>query len=208
MTSLKPILAVCCALAVLLAACGEAAGIPSAQEILAKPNHANLRDAHFQLSGTFSSNGKTVNLSGDGDVVYKSATPAGHFSFTSTAAGHPVHLDDIYINGVDYSYSPQDGKWIARPSVSGLGPTSFSGASDFEYLGEDDLPQGRAWHARAKDKVGNAFEGWIRESDGYPLQYRLYTTSSKLTTTMMLTFERFNTGVTIAAPPASSVVQG
>lgn len=192
-----------------LAACGTPDGPPSAQEILAKPNSANLRDAHFVLVGTLTNNGSTVDISGDGQVVYRSAPPAGQFRFHSTVAGRLVVFEDIYINGTDYGLTlPGNGKWTARPAAGGLGPGSFSGASDFKYDGEEDLPLGRAWHAQAKDKGGNAFEAWIRESDGFPLRYQLSATNTKAGTSMTLTFDTYNTGVTIAAPPASQVVQG
>lgn len=193
------------ALGALLAACGSATATSDAQEILARPNHANLRDAHFVLTGTFVNQGKTVTVSGSGDLVYKSGA-AGRFTFQSTAAGRPISLEDIFINGTDYTLTlPGTGKWTAHPSTSGLGPTSFSGASSFLYLGEATLPQGKAWHARAKDKDGNAFEGWIRETDGYPLKYTLVATNGQASSTLMLSFDGYNTGVTITSPPASEV---
>ena len=193
----------------LLAGCGEPSGTPSAQDILAKPTHANLRDAHFILSGKFINNGATIDLGGDGQVVYKSAPAAGRSTLQSTVAGHPVTFEDIFINGIDYGLTqPGNGKWTAKTTTTGLGPSSFSGASNFKYLGEEQLPLGRAWHAQARDRVGNAFEGWIRESDGFPLKYLLLATNTRASTTLTLTFDKYNTGVTITAPPASEIAQG
>src|SRR6202521_829095 len=96
------------------------------------------------------------------------------------------------------------GKWVPRASTSGLGPNSFAGASNFKYVGEETLPQGKAWHASAKDKDGNPFDAWIRESDGYPLKYVITQQGNTLT----LTFDKYNTGQAIAPPPASQVVKG
>ena len=55
-----------------------------------------------------------------------------------------------------------------------------------------------------KDKDGNQFDGWIRESDGYPVKYEITQQGNALT----LNFDKYNTGESITAPPASQVVQG
>jgi len=191
----------------LLAACGGPGtplGPPSARDILSKPNHGNLKDAHFLVTGTFSNQGVTVNLNGDGELVY-TAPGAGRFRFQTLVAGQTVSFEEISIGGSDYTFTqPGNGKWVSKTSTSPLGPASFSGASDFKYVGEENLAAGKSWHAKAKDKDGNAFDGWIRESDGYPLKYTLTQQSNALT----LTFDKFNTGVKISAPPPSQVVRG
>lgn len=203
----------------LLAACGgpgAPAKPPTAQEILAKPAYAHLKDAHFLALGKIATSGVTVDISGDGEVVYSSPN-AGRFKFATTVGGQQVSFEEITINGTDYSYTtPGNGKWTAKASTTGLGPDSFSGASDFKYLGEENLPQGKAWHASAKDKDGNLFDGWIRESDGYPLKYVLTQPAGAGASpsasggggTLTLTFDKYNTGVTISPPPSSQVVQG
>jgi outer membrane lipoprotein-sorting protein len=191
----------------LLTACGGPGaplGPPSAQEILSKPSHANLKDAHFKVTGKFVNQGVSVDLTGDGELVYK-APGAGRFKFQTSVAGQIVSFEEISINGTDYTLTvPGNNKWVSKTSTSGLGPTSFNGASEFKYVGEETLPSGKAWHAKAKDKDGNPFEGWIRESDGYPLKYLV----SQGTNALTLTFDKYNTGVTISAPPAGQVVQG
>jgi len=194
----------------LLAACagpGAPSGPPSPQDILGKPMHAsNLKDAHFLVTGKFASAGGTVDLTGDGALVYK-APGAGRFEFQTTVAGQLVSFEDISINGTDYTRTVPgngNGKWDARSSTSGLGPNSFTGTTGFKYIGEESLPNGKAWHARAKDKDGNTFDAWIRESDGYPLKYVITQQSNALT----LTFDKYNSGESIVAPPASQVVQG
>jgi hypothetical protein len=191
----------------LLAACGGPGaplGPPSPQAILAKPVHSNLKDAHFLVTGKFSNAGVSVDISGDGALVYKSPG-AGEFKFQTTVAGQQISFEDRSINGTDYTFTiPGNGKWTSKATTSGLGPTSFSGASAFKYVGEENLPKGKAWHATATDKDGNPFDGWIRESDGYPLKYTITQQSNALT----LSFDKYNTGESIVAPPASLVVQG
>jgi len=191
----------------LLAACGGPGtplGPPSAKDVLAKPTHSSLKDAHFLVTGKFTSQGASVDITGDGALVYK-APGAGRFKFQTLVAGQQVSFEDISINGTDYTFSvPGNGKWTSRATTSGLGPNSFTGASDFTYVGEESLPKGKSWHARAKDKDGNLFDGWIRESDGYPLKYTITQQGNALT----LSFDKYNSGESVAAPPASQVVQG
>ncbi len=194
----------------LLASCGGPGaplGPPSAKDILSKPLHTNLNDAHFVVSGKFVSStpgGVSVDVHGDGSLVYKNAG-AGRFKFETTVAGQKVSYQDISVNGVDYTFVvPGNGKWTAKTTTSGLGRDSFTGASDFAYVGEENLPAGKAWHAKAKDKDGNQFDGWIRESDGYPVKYEITQQGNALT----LNFDKYNTGESITAPPASQVVQG
>jgi outer membrane lipoprotein-sorting protein len=195
------------AAAAVVAGCGgpgSPLGPPSPQDIFAKPAHASsLKDAHFIVGGKFTNQGKTVALAGDGALVYKSGS--GRFKFQASVAGQQVSFEDISVNGTDYTMTiPGSGKWVARASASALGPNSFTGASGFKYVAEETLPQGRAWHVAAKDKDGNPFDGWIRKSDGYPVKYVITQQGNTLT----LTFDKYNTGEKIAAPPASQVVKG
>jgi hypothetical protein len=196
---------------VLLAGCGGPGtplGPPTARDILSKPNHGNLKDAHFLLTGKGSNQGTVVDLRGDGTIVYR-APGAGRFTFHSSVAGQQISFEDISINGVEYTFAdPGNGKWTARSTSSGFGPGSFSGASNFSYVGEESLPSGKAWHAKARDKDGNPFDGWIRESDGYPLKYQIGQRSDQGLNQLTLSFDKYNTGETIKAPPASQVVKG
>ena len=78
--------------AAVLAACGGPGaplGPPSPKDILAKPLHANLKDAHFIVTGKFAEQGVSVDLAGDGELVYK-APGAGRFKFQTTVAGQKV----------------------------------------------------------------------------------------------------------------------
>ena len=94
---------------------------------------------------------------------------------------------------------------MASKSTSGIDPSAFAGASDQKYVGEVNLAQGKAWHASAKDKEGNAFDAYIRESDGYPIKY-VETQSGGQDIT--LTFDKYNTAETITAPSADQIQQG
>jgi hypothetical protein len=184
----------------LLAACGAsaAAAPPSAQEILDKPNQANVRDAHFTLVAHLSSGGIAFDATGDGIIVIKPAE-ASAFTMQTTVGGQTLKFEEIIVGGKEYDLSPDNPRWTVKSSTSS-NPGSFKGTHAV-YLGEETLNGGKAWHVKATDDNGNPFEAWVRESDGYPLKYA----SSSQGTTFTASFDRFNTGATVTAPPASDV---
>jgi hypothetical protein len=190
-------------MAVLMAGCGipTPAAPPSAKEVLAKPQQSNLTDAHFAVTGKITNNGVTVQLVGDGALVYKPKL-AGRFKFTTTVGGQTLTIEEISLDGTNYGLTPASSKWVATKSATGIDPNAFSGASDQKYIGEETLPQGKAWHASAKDKDGNAFDAYIRESDGYPIKYVETQTGGQNIT---LTFDKYNSGETIKAPPPDQI---
>jgi hypothetical protein len=186
------------AIAVLmLAACGPAKP-PTASEILNKPDQANVKDAHFTLVAHIVSSGVAFDATGDGIIVVKPAQ-ASKFTMTTTIAGQSLKFEEIIIGGKEYDLAPDNPRWTVKPSTSS-NPGSFKG-TDAVYLGEETLALGKAWHVKAKDANGGPFEAWVRESDGYPLKYASTMQGSSFTAT----FDQFNTGQTVTAPPASDV---
>ena len=190
--------------ALMLAACGpmqsQAAKLPTASEILNKPDQASVKDAHFTLIAHIVSAGVAFDATGDGVIVIKPAQ-GSKFTMMTTIAGQSLKFEEIIIGGKEYDLSPDNPRWTVKASTSS-NPSSFKG-TDAVYLGEDTLAQGKAWHVRAKDASGSPFEAWVRESDGYPLKYATTTQGSSFTAT----FDQFNTGQTVTAPPSSDVQQ-
>jgi len=188
-----------------LAACGvPTAATPTAKEVLAKPQQSNLKDAHFTVAGKITNNGVTVQLIGDGALVYKPKLE-GRFKFQTTVGGETVTVEEISLDGTNYGLTPGSTKWTATKSGSGIDPSAFAGASEQKYVGEENLPQGKAWHATAKDKDGNAFDAYVRESDGYPIKYVETQTGGQNIT---LTFDRYNAGEVITAPSPDQIQAG
>jgi hypothetical protein len=186
----------------ILAGCGAPTlGTPSAKDVLAKPQQSNLKDAHFMVTGKITDNGLTLSLGGDGLLLYKPKL-AGRFTFQTDVGGQQVTIAEISVDGMNYGMTPASTKWSAQKGTSGIDPSAFAGATDMKYLGEETLSQGKVWHASAKDKDGNAFEAYIRESDGYPVKYVETQTGGQNIT---LSFDKYNTGVTISAPPADQI---
>jgi len=188
----------------LLSACGNPAGPatpPSAQEILSKPDKANVKDAHFTLVAHIVSGSIAFDATGDGIIVIK-PQQASKFTMQTTVAGQNLKFEEIIIGGKEYDLSPDNPRWTVKSSTTSSNPSSFKGTGA-SYLGEESLTLGKAWHVKAKDDSGNPFEAWVRESDGYPLKYA----SASQGSTFTATFDRFNTGETISAPPASDIQQ-
>ena len=188
----------------MLAACAptqnQAAKLPTASEILNKPDQASVKDAHFTLVAHIVSAGVAFDATGDGVIVIK-PTQGSKFTMMTTIAGQPLKFEEIIIGGMEYDLAPDNPRWTVKASTSS-NPSSFKG-TDAVYLGEDALAQGKAWHVKAKDASGSPFEAWVRESDGYPLKYATTTQGSSFTAT----FDHFNTGQTVTAPPSSDVQQ-
>jgi hypothetical protein len=109
------------------------------------------------------------------------------------------------VDETNYGLTPASSKWIAQKSSSGIDPNAFAGATDQKYVGEVTLPQGKAWHASAKDKAGNAFDAYIRESDGYPIKYVETQTGGQNIT---LSFDKYNAGEIIKPPPPDQIQPG
>ena len=188
------------AMTALLAACGNSAsGPPSAQDILNRPNQANVKDAHFTLVAHLNSGGISFNATGDGIVVIKPVR-ASKFTMETTVSGQTLKFEEIIVGGKEYDLSPDNPRWTVAPSVASNPSSSGKNAV---YLGEENLKNGKAWHVRATDENSNPFEAWVRESDGYPLKYARTSAG----TTFTASFDRFNTGETVTAPPASDIQQ-
>jgi len=192
------------AAAALLTACSSSpntpSGPPSAQDILNKPDQANVKDAHFTLVAHLKSGSISFDATGDGIIVIK-PVQASQFTMETTVNGQTLKFEEIIVGGKEYDLSPDNPRWTVKPSTTS-NPSSFKGKNAV-YLGEVALKDGKAWHVTATDENGNPFEAWVRESDGYPLKYE----STSQGTSFTATFDRFNTGQTVTAPPASDVQQ-
>jgi|SRR5438270_7572752 len=174
---------------------------PTAQEILNKPDRASVKDAHFNLVAHIVTGGVSFDATGDGVIIVK-PQQASRFTMLTTISGQNLKFEEILIGGKEYDLSPDNPHWTVKPGAGSSNPSSFKG-TNATYLGEDALAQGKAWHVKATDDNGNPFEAWVRERDGYPLKYA----STMQGSTFTATFDRFNTGQTVSAPPASDIQQ-
>lgn len=190
--------------AVLIAGCSNPAvqtsKPPTAAEILAKPDKANVKDAHFNLTAHVTSGGVTFDATGDGVIVIK-PQQGSRFTMQTTVAGQTLKFEQIIVGGKEYDLAPDNPRWTVKDSTTSSGPSALTKGKNAALVGEESLQEGKAWHVRATDDAGNLFDAWVRESDGYPLKYQ----STSQGTAFTALFDRFNTGETITAPPASDI---
>jgi outer membrane lipoprotein-sorting protein len=190
-----------------LAGCGSTSAAPAkpptAKEILAKPEKASgLTSAHFTFTAAFPvATGVLLDMTGDGVLIYK-PDPAARISFHGSSGGRTLDVVVLTVSGTDSTMvTPGPGKWISAPTTSN--PAKLSESTSATYVGEENLSQGKAWHVTAVDKAGNPVELWVRESDGFPLKITTKDASSNGNAT--LTFDKFNAGETVTAPPPAQV---
>ncbi len=175
--------------------------IPTAAEILARPALSTMKDMHFSATVRATSGGQTAELMGEGDMVVKPSS-AFRLKVQGVVGGASLSQEVITMGGTDYVRQGGQ-KFKASPSTQASDVNTWREATDGTLLGEEVLLTGKAWHVKATSKQGNAFEAWVRTSDGYLLRY--FGTSKSGNTTFTYSMDRFNTGVSIDGPPAGEV---
>ena len=175
----------------LLGACGG--GQPTPQEILGMPARADLTDAHMLVQGT--ENG--VAFRGDGVVIFKPKAAMSLHLQTQLGA-LPAQVDVIQADGATFQRVGSD-KWTRS---AGTAPNpSWQGATSPQLAAVDSVGGARAWHLRAV-RSGGPYELWVRQRDGYPLRV---TTATSGGATFTFTFDGFNRGSRVQAPPAFDI---
>jgi hypothetical protein len=187
---------IACACVLLTSACGlPFAGPPSATDILARPARADLKDAHVTMSGRPGAGIASVDVRGDGDIVFKPRL-AFHLTIT-TAIGTANASDEVLAVGGGTYQRSGEGMWSRGPAA--IPPSAFSAwsaASRPRYVGEETMNTTRCWHVAAT-AGSNPLDLWVRESDGFPIRSRIGQ--------LVLDYSRFNRGLSIAAPPAGAI---
>lgn len=205
-----------------LAATGCSAELPpllnpnlNAGQIAALPSHVGLRDAHYVSVYTGADGTKYQQLSGTVQLQ-----PVRALSQTLTPGVGPAPIapsEYREVNGVTYSQllpGWSHPRWLASGTSSGVLPVGNPVYFDlwwrlgrFQVEGQEGSTVDRAWRLvspQANGKGGPAaLRIWIRQRDGYPLQYRLSTGNGTATT---LTLDRFNSGARVKVPPASELM--
>lgn len=158
---------------------------PSPSEILDMPEKSSMKDAHVVVeTGTYHIEGLIVfkpMMALDLDTVL--ATDASGRSVLTRV------VDDVSYTKVGNNGWFRDKDDSVRKVFASVAPVV---GIDVKLIGEEDLPQGRAWHVQASVVGwGPATDVWVREVDGYLLKIR---------ETITMAFDEFNSGETVAAP--------
>ena len=174
---------------------------PSPASIILKIDKSGLHDAHFALTEELpNGSGGTVEGTGEGLWVLK-PLPAERYSVTISALG--VTFENIYIGASYYYRKSTDQSWTQVRARSPL--ANLDSAEGLTLVGEEQTPQGKAWHLSGTDITNSPFEIWIREKDSYPIKY---TSNNPKAGSDIIVFDHYNTGPSVVQPPASQIVQG
>src|ERR1700747_2607229 len=98
---------------------------PSAAEILAKHEAANVTDAHFTITAHIVSGSASLDATGDGLIVIK-PREASEFTMQAVIQGQRVKFVEIITGGKEYDLSPDNPRWTVRAATSS-NPGSFKG---------------------------------------------------------------------------------
>lgn len=178
-------------------ACAAPWAPPTPAEILAKPANSGMKDGHFKLTGHITSGSFAVDVTGDGIMIIQPRY-ALSLHIQGSLGQLPFAVQSVEVNGKTYSRVGNQ-KWSEADAKSE--PGSASGATVPTLIGEEALAVGKSWHVRAKDSSGQPFDTWVRQSDGYLAKYSGSTASGSLS----MEFDKYNTGDSVVAPPASDI---
>lgn len=190
-------------LAGLLLACSSPAPSgndrPSAREILKKPMHGDLKDAHFAVSNSANSGG--FSLTGEGEIVVspRAASRVELTTVQTSSWSGSTKTTVASISGPEgvFTRNATERRW---KRTAGSGPVgryaAWFAAANPQLVGEEVVNGSRSWHLLA-DYGSEDLELWIRQSDGFPVREQFGTT--------IYDYQRFNTGVKLGAPAASEI---
>lgn len=209
-----------------LGACGTAGVVtpaptatPSVTTILQKASAATYQDATFTMNISGSAQGETVTATGNGEETTspKRVQLTLNLSVAGINATETV-LEDVATNTTyTKGLGTNPTKWTktsAGTSLTGVGdPTQlvdFSKLANSKLAGSTTKNGQTVWHITGTETNNGAtgnVDAYIRQSDYLPAEVDFAITGSTAAS-VSLAFTKYNSGVTIALPPASEVVAG
>lgn len=204
---------------------------PSATSILSRAQSMPPKDATFTLNYTITDAANHAQFSGNGEL--SSNPPYSHRTIAGTIVGQNIITEEIADDVAKYTKTivpnmPSDGKWqkteldsfdpFMRLSFSSL----YSGIKHPKLVGTGMLNGNRTYHitgtftgeiltAIMPDAV-NALSAtediWIRTDNFYPAKFNITRSSvSSLvsTTSIVITFIKWDSGIAIAIPSPEQV---
>lgn len=196
----------------LLTACGpqpllQASTASDVNGLLAK---ANVGNAHFTFSGSQVGAIGPSSLSGKGVVQFRPAT-AYTISLAESVPGSSLTKtwDEMEVAGGHYLRFSSRVRWQPLSADQALGDLwLWPKVTSPVLTGTETLPQGPAWHLVGSPSAGIGDDLWVRQTDGYPIRYRLTIPSQQAT--YQLDFDTFNVSADFAVPvyPKPMSIQG
>ena len=207
-----------------LAGCSGTAGstTPTAQAIINAAKSQTWKDATFKFTINVTSSDATGNSTGTGTVTTNPQRSDIHAT-TSSSLGNQT--DEVITDGTTaYVKTPTQSKWLkvtgTPSSLSGVGgvsptsPVNFGSLQNVTFVGAETVEGFNTWHVKGTTAqtvsgktVTSNVDVWVRQDNNYIVQVKSHSVESGATGAVdtMITFTKWNTGVTITPPPANDV---
>lgn len=216
--------------ALALGACGSggaflltgASATPTLSTILQKAQKATYKDTTFTMDLKATTSGQAFTGKGNGE---ETTTPKRvKFILTLSAGGLSLDTTTIYDNASGASYTQIKGLPGTNPntwSKSSSGASivdiaspnalvDFSKVQNAKLVGTTTKNGVAVWHVSGNYTQGTTaanIDAYIRESDYLPAEEVVSSTGSTASD-ITIDFTKYNSGITIDLPPASSVTGG
>jgi len=209
-----------------LAGCSTPAGsstqTPTAQQIINTAKSQTWKDATFNFTINATTASGSGNSTGTGVVTTDPQRSDIHATTTTTVGNQS---DEVITDGTTaYIKTATSSKWLkvtgSPSSLSGLGgvspttPVNFGSLQNVTLVGAETVEGYQTWHVRGTTmetvsgkSVTSNIDVWVRQDNHYIVQVKSHSTEAGATGAVdtMILFTKWNTGATIALPPASDV---
>lgn len=217
-----------------LAACGTSGGgaakttptaTPGAAQIVAQIKNLKFKDATFTMNFSFTTQGTTATGTGGGKVTMNPNRSDLQLAFPLTISGTSYNLQYEVITDGNDSYTmisstpdipgfTTSGMWTkgaADSSNNPFGNTSqfgnfTSGLGTPTLVGVETVNGVSVYHLKGTDATtpGSTIDLYVRKDNYQPVKAD-YTETGTSSGNFTLVFTGYNTGISIAVPPASQI---
>ena len=216
-----------------LSACGIGGGgkatptaTPNAAQIVAKVRALQFKDATFTMTLNFTTSGETINGTGSGKITKNPDRSDIQFAFPLAVQGTTYNVQIEAITDGTTTYTKTSG--VPGLDTNGMWTKSTSGSSsanpfgntsqfgDFTntltnatLVGSDTVNGVAVYHLKGTDTTssGGTVDVYVRKDNYQPVKAD-FTETGSTPGTFSLIFTGWNTGVSIATPPADQVTSG
>lgn len=203
---------------------------PSAAQIVAKVKALQFKDATFTMTLNFTTSGQTINGTGSGKITKSPDRSDIQFAFPLSVAGSSfnVQLEEITDGTTTYTKIDStpaipgfstNGMWT-KGSTSSSSTNPFGSTSQFgdftntltnaTLVGTDSVNGVAVYHLKGTDtssSSGGTVDVYVRKDNYQPVKAD-FTETGSTPGTFSLVFTGWNTGASIALPPADQVTSG
>jgi hypothetical protein len=192
----RPLAIACAVVALASTSCGSPVAIASkptpgpvtADSVHAAFGNSTMDNGHFKLHGQIIHRPTYYPVTGDGVLELRPREALQmNLNVQTFSSKGVVKIREVNIGSTSYT-RVGTGHWTSKP-------TSSSPINLTIYIGEEIMSGVAVWHART-GTGHNAFDVWVRESDGYIVQITYADTSGTFT----MNFDAYNKSGEIPVP--------